>query len=386
MADRVTYGSATVGTISGDDYMDNVGGHIGRLYDAACLPLTAVAGVDDVTATLDPVLLAGLIDGMKVTISWPAANTGGMTLALNGGAAVPIVDVNGDAMAAASVDAGQRALLEYVGGSWRVLNAASASGGGVSARYRWQFDASGTWTKPDGLDPDTIVMVELWGGGAGGGTDTYAGGGGGGAYVRRYFRLGDLASSVSVTIGAGGAANTAGGATSFGALATAYGGGYGRTYNGGGGGGSGGVGGNASTSTSLNNAGQGGGAFGAGANAGGENNNGGGGLAGKNGGLPESGGGGGTSNLTTAEYHGGDGHYGGGGGGGGKSSNETGFNGGRSVYGGGGGGGKSGTGTNYGGESKYGGNGGDQNMPGIAPGGGGGRNAAGAAGRVVVSC
>ena len=386
MADRVTYGSATLGAITGDDFMDNVGSHIGRLYDAAAFALTSVAGVNDVTATLDPVLLAGLVDGMKVTLSWPAANTGAMTLALNGGAATPIVDVNGDAMAAASVDTGQRALLEYVGGSWRLLNASSGSGGGIATRYRQQFDASGTWTKPTDLDPDTIVMVEIWGGGGGGGSDTYAGGGGGGDYVPRFFRLGDLASSVSITVGAGGGVNAAGGASWFGTLAAAYGGGYGRTYNGGGGGGSGGVGGNASTSTSANNAGQGGGQFGAGANAGGENNNGGGGLAGENAGLPEAGGGGGTYNLTASKYRGGDSYYGGGGGGGGTAANMTGLAGGRSVYGGGGGGGKSGTGTNYGGESKYGGNGGDQNMPGIAPGGGGGRNAPGAAGRVVVSC
>ena len=382
MADRVTYGSATAGAITGDDFMDNVGGHIGRLYDAACFPLTAVSGVDDVSATLDPVLLAGLVDGMMVTLSWPADNTGAMTLALNGGAAIPIVDVNGAGITAATIEAGQRALLEYVGGSWRLLNASSGAGAGIAPRYRQQFDASGTWTKPADLDPDTIVMVELWGAGAGGGSDTYAGGGGGGAYARRFFRLGDLPSSVSIGIGAGGAINAAGGDTSFGALATAYGGGRGRNWNGGGGGGSGGRGGDGGTSTTASQGGQAGGLFGPGANGGSTDND-------NGSGFPESGGDGGsgyTASSTYSSYKGGDSYHAGGGGGGGTSYNVTGLDGGRSVYGGGGGGGKSGTGTNYGGESKYGGSGGDQDMPGMAPGGGGGRNAPGAAGRVIVSC
>lgn len=385
MATRVTYGSATVGAISGDDFMDNVAAHIGRLYDAACFPLTSVAGVDDVTAALDPVLLAGLVDGMKVTLSWPAANTGAMTLALNGGAATPIVDVNGAAMVAATVEAGQRALLEYVGGSWRLLNASSGSGGGVAPRYRWQFDASGTWTKPTDLDDDTLVTVELWGGGGGGGSGTSNGGGGGGAYNREIFRLGDLAGSVSITVAAGGAVNTSGGTSRFGSLVSAYGGGGTNGAGGGGGGGTGGAGGVGGGTVGGSRI-YGGGGGSCGAASGATPGRGGGGFSSaatdvnpRDGTHRGAGGASGNADTVTSS-RGGAGEWGGGGGG---TNYPGGGAGGDSYFGGGGGAAHS---SSSGGASKYGGAGGGNGVAGSVPGGGGGRNAPGAAGRVVIWC
>lgn len=95
------------------------------------------------------------------------------------------------------------------------------------------FNSSGTWTKPAA---GSMAMIECWGGGGGGGA-TYQNspaigiGGGGGQYVRRIMRLADLASSVPVTVGAGGLGRTgsngpgtAGGNTTFGSHVTAYGG------------------------------------------------------------------------------------------------------------------------------------------------------------------
>lgn len=113
------------------------------------------------------------------------------------------------------------------------------------------FDASGTWTKPAS---GTYAVVELWGGGGSGareGGSSKAGGGGGGAYKLQVFNLSDLASTETVTVGAGGSARTssndgqAGGTTTFGTLTSAFGGAGGvrngtstLAYGGGGGGGS----------------------------------------------------------------------------------------------------------------------------------------------------
>lgn len=117
--------------------------------------------------------------------------------------------------------------------------------GAVAVADLQEFTTSGTWNKPSGA---TFVLVEMYGGGAGGGSGCRGGttsltggaGGGGGAYISKMFLASDLASSVSVTIGAGGSGGTAitsnstngdnggtGGDTSFGSYVTAYGGGSG---------------------------------------------------------------------------------------------------------------------------------------------------------------
>lgn len=100
------------------------------------------------------------------------------------------------------------------------------------------FLASGTWNKPAGAYK--LARVQIWGaGGSGangaGSSNKAVGGGGGGAYREEWYALSDLTATVSVTIGAGGAAKAAGtradgadgGNSSFGAYITVYGGGGG---------------------------------------------------------------------------------------------------------------------------------------------------------------
>lgn len=115
------------------------------------------------------------------------------------------------------------------------------------------FTASGTWTRPS---KGTLALIEVWGGGGSGAkynhtgsgtssTDAGGGGGGGGAYSRALIRLADLSAAVSVTVGAGGAAQTVvqntgntGGNSGFGSYVQAFGGaGGGSEANSGGGGG-----------------------------------------------------------------------------------------------------------------------------------------------------
>jgi len=87
------------------------------------------------------------------------------------------------------------------------------------------FTAGGTWTKPAGLK---AIIVELVGSGAGGrtaGSSTVGGGGGAGGYSRKIVLASALGATESVTVGAGGAINTAGATTSLGSHCSATGGG-----------------------------------------------------------------------------------------------------------------------------------------------------------------
>ncbi len=345
MATRDTYGSATPGAITGDNFMDNLAAHVKKFYDTAALPLTAVGGTANaVTATLDPPLVGALVEGMRFGITWPLTNTANVTLSINGGTALAVVDAGDGALSANALTAGLRSTLEYYAGKFRIttsiVNVANI------ASFFQLFTSSGTWNKPAGYDANRLVTVELWGAGGGGGSATLAGGGGGGAFMLGRFRLGDLPSSVAVTVGTGGAIATNGGNTTFGSLLTARGGKGAASVTGGDGAGM------------------------IASDFGGGN----GGAQGTTGGSPTGGVPGGS---VTNEF--------GGGGGGGAAGGAVaaGGGGGLALRGGGGGGG-SGAGTALGGTSVYAGNGGNEDVAGQAPSGGGGRNAAGGRGEARV--
>lgn len=261
------------------------------------------------------------------------------------------------------------------------------------------FDANGTFTKPlaAGL---TAAEIHAWGaGGSGGrgGSGDGGGGGGGGGYNTRKLPLSSLGSTETVTIGAGGPAQTvddtdgtAGGNTTFGSLLTGYGGGRGESasvFGGGGGGGTTAVGSDGTTT------------------AGGAGGTGWGGKfavasidasaivqEGVASGTASACAGagfsyGGTGGINNSAQPGGTSIYGGGGGGGGSATN-TNSAGGNSVYGGGGGGGGSDTGAgSAGGTSTHGGNGGagatgaSAATAGTQPGGGGGGSETGNSGK-----
>lgn len=338
---------------------------LGALFDAASFPLTNIGGTeDDVTADLEYELDGGtLVDGMMFSLTWADENTGPMTLAINGGAPVSVLDAFGGALVAGGVRSGLRSTVEYISGSFRILTDRSSAQ--APDPYFAQITASTTWNRPDGFTDDTMVLIQAWGGGGGGGRSTgggagSGGGGGGGGYVERWMRYADVPSSLSITIGAGGAASGggsggSGGNTTVGALLTAFGGGGGILVGG----------------TGI---------YGTGGAGGGEMN------SGSAGGDP----GGGTSGQPARTIWGGSG----------GGTDGTSGRGGAAVYGGGGGGSghsNSGAALGPGGASLFGGNGGTGGRfnnvnatPGSAPGGGGGgaylsSAAAGARGEVRIT-
>ena len=112
-------------------------------------------------------------------------------------------------------------------GSAVVCDQDTPSGGGGGAAYE-VFTASGTWTKPG---TGAIAFVQCWGGGSSGHRSTVSTvrGGGGGGYNEIWLPLATLPGTVSVTVGAGGAARTSngvnpGGTSNFGTYLYAYGG------------------------------------------------------------------------------------------------------------------------------------------------------------------
>jgi hypothetical protein len=332
------------GVVTGETALNTIGQRVDRLYDNATPWATVTSGSepDDVTVSINSnesgtpqdtaFLERGWLAGMGVRLAWPVTNTGAVTLAVNGGSALNIVTPEGDAIAAGQFPQGLVVELVYYDGDLVVVSAIPDATGGAQARFWYVFTASGTWNKPAGLGDDTAWHARLWGAGGAGSTQTSTGhGGGGGACAFGTFRHGDLASSIVVTIGAGGAAANPGGNggnSTFGSLLTGYGG--------------------------------------AGGGAGATVYSGGGGLisAGTTSGPGEIGGGAGGENAGNA--------WGGAGGG------ATGSGAGGNAYWGGAGGGAAVGGTAGG--SRFGGDGGADGVAGQAPGGGGGRNAQGARG------
>jgi len=86
--------------------------------------------------------------------------------------------------------------------SWGTLSGGS---GGSSSVDVQTFNSTGTWTKPSGY---AMARIQVWGGGAGGGKGAAGRGGGGGGYNETTVPLSYLASTVTITVGAGGLGRT----------------------------------------------------------------------------------------------------------------------------------------------------------------------------------
>jgi hypothetical protein len=278
--------------------------------------------------------LAGGADGRVITL----LNVGSNDLVLSGsdGSSSAANQFSFAGTYTIGAQGGLTLIYDSTSSRWRIT---AAMGSGFQ-----RFTGSGTWTMPSGIKGVRVVAIGA-GGGGGNATGVGASGGGGGAFVDAVFSSGDLSATVTVTIGAGGAAATAGGNSTFGSYLTAYGGGGGVTEDvgSGAGGGSRGAGGSGSGST--------GGTAGAGTASGA--------------------GGAGVGNGTVGNPS----ENGGGGGAGGRTGNATGLAGGDSTRGGGGGG--SGGVADNGQPARAGGNGGASANNG---GGAGGTGASGTAG------
>jgi hypothetical protein len=211
--------------------------------EAATAPLTNVAldggAVNAITADIRDLFVDGdFVAGQAIRFAYPgAANApGGVTIELTPvdaagtATAAPItkdlLTADGSALVEDQLTAGLMVQAVYHAGAFQITS--SIFGTNEASRFHWQYVESAVWSKPLGLNPDTLVTVLARA--AGGGGNLSRGGGGGGAAVR-WMTLSEIAATENVVIGAPGVGVSSnglagvGGNTSFGSHLTAFGGG-----------------------------------------------------------------------------------------------------------------------------------------------------------------
>jgi len=201
----------------------------GQVQDSALQWLTSVAGTNTITASLTP-SPAAYTAGQTFAFVAAGANTGAVTLNLNGLGAKAITKNGTAALAAGDIPASSVVEVVYDGTQFQLLS------GTGSGRFLGQqvFTANGTYTPTPGMR--LAVVYAQGGGGAGSGSGSAGAGnvsvgapGANGTYAEGTVTAAAVGASQAVTIGAGGTgvsagAGNAGGSTSLGALVIAPGG------------------------------------------------------------------------------------------------------------------------------------------------------------------
>jgi len=169
-------------------------------------------------------------EGQIFTFKVANVNTGGSTLAVSGLPPSSLRNYDGTEITANGLGAGQIITVVRVGANFQVLNKSEIVSPLQPPIVR-VYTVNDTWAKPVGLK---YITIEGTGGGAGGEYTTGNGvgtGGGAAAWFRKTISAADLAATEALTVGVGGvgessagAGQTPGGATLFGAHATANGG------------------------------------------------------------------------------------------------------------------------------------------------------------------
>lgn len=198
----------------------------GQVQDGSLVWLTSVAGTNTITASITPSPTA-YVAGQTFRFAAAGANTGAVTLNVNGLGAKAVTKRGTTALVAGDIPASSVIEVVYDGTQFQMLALPKGTFLGTQ-----KFTASGTYTPTAGA---SVAVVEaIGGGGAGGGSPATAAGqigigsgGNSGAYGVALVSTG--LTSTAVTIGAAGTGSVgltggAGGTTSFGAILVCAGG------------------------------------------------------------------------------------------------------------------------------------------------------------------
>lgn len=193
----------------------------GQVQDSSLQWLTSVAGTNTITAAVTPSPTV-YVAGQTFRFVSAGANTGAVTLNINGLGAKAITKRGTVPLVAGDIPSGLVAEVVYDGTQFQ-LTGVGARGALIGIQ---RFTASGTYTPSPGAN---IAIVRAIGGGGGGGgsaatgagTVSVSGGGNSGAFAEIIITSG--LTSTAVTIGAGGAGSSGaagadGGTTSFGTI------------------------------------------------------------------------------------------------------------------------------------------------------------------------
>lgn len=225
---------------TGEAYADRVKEEGDALWARAIDWLGSVSGTNTITATSTAPYNA-YTKGNAFLFNPANSNTGAVTININGLGAKNLKSAAGNDLVSGELVTGQTYLIFYDGTEFRCIVNMTASNVQKTLKHMQVFNSSGTWNKPNEVNSDSIIVVQIVAAG-GGGSRAGAGNGGGqgGQYFSLAFKGSDIVgSSVSVTVGAGGAgrastngAGTNGGNTSFGSFITVPGGKGGQQSNG----------------------------------------------------------------------------------------------------------------------------------------------------------
>lgn len=180
------------------------------------------SGTNNLTATLTP-QPPSLADGLTVTLFCPNANTGPVTLNINGLGASTVTRKDGNALEASDIRAASIQRLTYKGGVWQAVSPLPSEltstvnnylAGQLTIGGRIQpYTSPGTYTFTLPANVDAFGC-SLWGAGGGGGgaasSTSAAPGGGGGDYEEGSYAC-QPGSTITINVGAGGTAGAAGG-------------------------------------------------------------------------------------------------------------------------------------------------------------------------------